>query len=716
MEKDNGTLSERELEEQRNVNAFKEEAYERLAELEEAMLELENSPDDPELIDSAFRSMHTIKGSGGMFGFDEIVRFTHDIETVYDHVRDGKISVTEELIALSLKAHDQIGKMLEDHGQSLSEDTQKREEITVGFRRLLPEIDIRLDKEQEEDFPSFETGENDVTYRIRFIPSKEIFTYGTDPVLLLNELSELGECHVVSLIDKIPLLKDIDPESCYTGWNIILTTNQGKNAIDDVFIFIDDESQVTIDVVDTEVELDSEGDSKKIGEILVDRGDIDRDDLENFMKNQEPIGKKLTEAGLIDPGQIQSALEEQKLVKKIQESRRRKETVSSIRVASGKLDKLVDLVGELVTGQARLTQIANNSNDMTLLSISEEIERLTAELRDNTMGVRMLNFGTTFNKFKRLVRDLSHELGAEVVLTTEGEETELDKNVIEQLNDPLVHIIRNSVDHGIEPPDVRMAADKPREGRIHLAAAYAGAHVLIKISDDGAGLDADVIRKKAVDKGIIAPETTLTERETYFQIFEPGFSTAETVTNVSGRGVGMDVVKKAIEALRGSVDIDSQKGVGTTITLKLPLTLAIIDGLLVMVGEEYFVIPLAAVEECIELTPDDISRTHGRHITNVRDQIIPYIRLREQFNVVGRSPEIEQVVITEIEKQRVGFVVDQVMGQHQTVIKNLSKIYKDVETISGATIMADGTVALILDVNKHLHLVEKDDSEKYSRV
>lgn len=686
------------------IRIFKEEVAERLAELEETMLELEKKPDDPELIDNAFRALHTIKGSGGMFGFDDIVAFTHDIETVYDSVREGKLEITEELIVLTLEAHDRIGKMLSGESDSPA-DKQKNEEINTAFRGFLADS---VSTPAPVNYSVFHDPmiREAVTYRIRFKPAPDIFASGTDLLLLLAELRELGDCYVIAQSSEIPDLEEIDPETCYISWDIILTTDKGQNAVEDVFIFIQDSGSLTIEIIESDSGLDADAPVKKLGEILVDRGDVKRKDLQTFLTQYERIGDKLTEAGLVGNAQVQSALMEQQQVRKLRESKKKSETISSIRVTSNKLDNMVDLVGELVTGQARLSQIASQKNDPALLVIAEEIERLTAELRDSTMNIRMLNFGSTFNKFKRLVRDLSHDLGVEVDLIAEGAETELDKSVIDQLNDPLVHILRNCIDHGIESSESRKAAGKTAKGTVHLSAAHSGTHVLIKIADDGAGLDPAVIRNKAIEKGLITSDAGLTESEIFTLIFEPGFSTAKAVTNVSGRGVGMDVVKKAIESLRGSVEIDSACGVGTTITIKLPLTLAIIDGLLVEVGGEFYIIPLLAVEECVELTRQNIEETHGRHMARVRDQIVPYIRLREQFNITGNEPEIEQIVITEIENNRIGFVVDNVIGQHQTVIKNLNKIYKNVETISGATIMADGTVALILDINKHLQMVE----------
>ena len=715
MEESTKELSKKELEELSNIQAFKEEAIERLGELEAALLELEESPQDQALIDSAFRAMHTIKGSGGMFGFDEIVQFTHNIETVFDKVRDGSILINSDLIALTLSAHDQIGKMLEHFNDAAPEDIEKRELITSAFLKYLPEKTSTFDQgTTEANSVVFEKKTKWATYRIRFKPSSDIFSTGTNPLLLINELRELGECQVVSHVSEIPGLKEINPEDCYVWWDIVLNTHHDQNAIQDVFIFVEDQCEIVIELIDSDMGLESEDQYKRLGEILVDRGDIMHEELQQVLADKKKLGEELEIKGLVGKSKIQSALAEQNIVKSIREKRKRTDTTASIRVSSNKLDKLVDLVGELVTAQARLTQIAGSQSDSSVTSIAEEIERLTGELRDNTMSVRMLTFGTTFNKFKRLVRDLSAELEKEIVLVAEGSETELDKSVIELLNDPLVHLLRNAADHGIETPEVRSSNGKPQQGLIKLSASYAGAHVLIKIEDNGWGMDPTKIRDKAIAKGIISKDNKLSDKESLLLIFEAGFSTAQKVTNVSGRGVGMDVVKKAIENLRGSIDVESEENKGTKITLKLPLTLAIIDGLLVKVGDEFFVIPLAAVEECIELTQKEIKNTHGRHLTNVRGQIVPYIRLRDQFKIESEPPPIEQVVITEIDNNRIGFVVDSVVGQHQTVIKNLSRVYKNIDAISGATIMADGTVALILDINKHFQFVEKEYLEQYS--
>ncbi len=443
---------------------------------------------------------------------------------------------------------------------------------------------------------------------------------------------------------------------------------------------------------------------------MIERGHVTHGDLQEALGDQKRIGELLVDKGLVAPSRVESALAEQEHIKVVRSKHQQEEQASNIRVPAERLDILVNLVGEMVTVQARLSQTVASMGHAELNSISEEVERLTAELRDNTMSIRMLPIGTTFSKFKRLVRDLSSELGKDILLVTDGGETELDKTVIERLNDPLVHLIRNCIDHGIEAPGVREAAGKPGQGTVHLSAMHSGANVLIHVVDDGAGLNADAIRSKAVERGLIASETELPEKELFSLIFAPGFSTARQITSVSGRGVGMDVVKRSIDALRGSIDVSSRKGMGTTITLKLPLTLAIIDGLLVKVGDGHYVLPLSVVEECVELTREDVAGAHGRHIAHVRGEIVPYIRLRDRFAIDGTAPEVQQIVITECLGGKVGFVVDQVIGQHQTVIKNMGRVYRNVDAISGATILGDGSVALIMDVPKLVRGVEEQES------
>ena len=693
----------------KHKETYREEAYELLGELEEALLELEEYPDNEELVGRVFRAMHTIKGSGAMFGFDDIADFTHEVETVFDFVRNGMAPVTKELIDLTLTSRDYIREMLEASSSGTPVDIDRGEKIIADLKQTIPQEEkedkiITPEVEEESHVSS-----NDVTYRIIFKPPQDILMTGTNPLFMLDDLHTLGKCKVVAQMCNMPRLEEINPEECYTYWDIILTTSEGINAIRDVFIFIEDEAHIKIDIIDESGAIDEEEDYKMLGEILLERRDITANNLKVALSDKGRLGDVLINSGMLNEHQVEAALLEQSLVKEVRQERKAKQEASTIRVASEKLDSLVDLVGELVTVQAHLTQVAGHKVDPELLGISEEVERLTAELHDNTMSIRMVPIGSTFSKFRRLVRDLSAELGRDVRLTTEGAETELDKTVIERLNDPMVHLIRNCIDHGIEPPEVREGAGKPSQGTVQLSARHSGANVLIQVKDNGKGLDIHGIKEKAVEKGAIAPDAEMTEMEIFNLITLPGFSMAEKITGVSGRGVGMDVVKRNIEVLRGSLDISSKKGVGTTITLRIPLTLAIIEGLLVKIGEGRFVFPLLSVEECVEITKKDVQSTHGRDIINVRGDIVPYIRLRKHFDINGSRPDIEQVVLVNSEGLRVGFVVDHVIGEHQTVIKSLGTAYRNVQGISGATILGDGTVALIVDVPKLIEGAEIEE-------
>jgi two-component system chemotaxis sensor kinase CheA len=686
--------------------AFVEEAHELLADLENSLLELEETPDDKELIGSIFRSMHTIKGSGAMFGFDEIAAFTHEVETVYDKVREGHLPITAELINLTLHAKDRIKFMLDGPQSGEAPDGLTSGEIVAAFQRLALGTETRNTTPlkrltgSEGASPPPLLG-HDATFRIRFVPSRNIFLSGTNPLLLLDELRALGECEVTAQLDDIPPLQDINPEECYVGWDIVLTTGCGMNAIKDVFIFVEDGCQLTIEGVDREAHGCPEPTHKKLGEILLERGDVEREGLSEALSEQRRLGEILVDKRITTSGRVESALAEQEHVKKARaRTRPGEDSAASIRVPADKLDVLVNLVGELVTVQARLSQTASLLNHVDLTPVAEEVERLTAELRDNTLNIRMLPIGTTFGRFKRLIHDLSQELGKEIEMTTEGAETELDKTVIERLNDPLVHLIRNCIDHGIESPEERESAGKPRVGSIDLSAVHSGAQVIIRISDDGRGLDREAILSKAIERGLALPNAEHGDKEVFGFIFQPGFSTAREVTNVSGRGVGMDVARRAIEALRGSIEVTSEKGRGTTVTIRLPLTLAIVEGLLVALGQDSFVLPLTIVEECVELSKYEASQFHGRNLANIRGEIVPYIRLRREFGIEGEPPPIEQIVVAGINGARIGFVVDKVIGEHQTVIKNLGRLYRSADAVSGATILGDGTVALIVDVAK----------------
>jgi two-component system chemotaxis sensor kinase CheA len=675
-----------------HAKAYKEEAYEILAELESLLLELAENHDDPELIDRVFGSFHTIKGSGSMFGFDAIAEFTHEVETALDHVRDGTMSVTQELVSLTLEARDKILELLDQETNTLDAEGRK---IISAFQELINSEQMLKDKPDPAEEPLRST----VTFRIRFKPDEDIFTTGTNPLLLLGELQEMGDCSIVAKSEGIPELDDYNPEKCYVAWDIVLTTRCDEKEVRDVFIFVEDKCNLTIEPVFEHIEAENCEEYKRLGEILLDRGDLTKDQLARILSGRKKLGEQLVESKAIDPTTIDAALTEQNHIRKVLRQEREK-TLSSIRVDSGRLDTLVDLVGELVTVQARLTQKVSREMDPEFQLIAESVERLTNELRDNAMSIRMVPIGTIFSRFRRLIHDLAEGLGKQIRMTTEGSATELDKTVIDQLNDPLVHIIRNAVDHGIEPARERQALGKPDKGTVHLAAHHAGASVFIEITDDGAGLDAEVLKAKAVDKGLIKADAELSEQECFNLIFHPGLSTAEEITGVSGRGVGMDVVKRSIDNLRGTIEITSARGVGTTISLRLPLTLAIIDGLLVRVGEDLFIIPLSVIEECVEMTSEQAGISRERSMMTFRGEAFTYISLRHIFGIAGDPPDIEKVILVKVRGKRTGFGVDQVIGQHQTVIKTLSRVYGNVEGISGATILGDGTVALILDVSQ----------------
>ncbi len=706
------------MEQQKEI--YRQEAYELLGELEEALLALEDTPDDADLVDRVFRALHTVKGSGAMFGFDDIAAFTHEVETVFDLIREGRMTVTRELVDLCLMSRDHVKVLLDADDPDPDKTAERGAALIAGIQKLVPGYQETAAGKAapavwQQAPPRAVAALDTVTYRIRFHPAPDLLKTGSDPLRLLEEIRALGDASFVVYTHDIPPLEALDPTCCFLYWDFFLSTDQGEDAIRDVFIFVEDMCRLDIKAIDALSAADREvqKEYKKLGEILIDHGALSDGELKKALGGQRRIGECLTASKAVRPGDVESAVVEQTHVRKVREKRQAVINTTSIRVDAERLDALVDLVGELVTVQARLSQKAGSGDDPDLLLIAEEVERLTTGLRDNAMGIRMLPIGTTFGIFKRLIRDLTQELGKEVTLVTQGSETELDKTVLDRLKDPLVHIIRNSIDHGIEAPEVRAAAGKPRQGRVHLSAAHVGTNVHITISDDGGGLDAAAIFQKAVERGIVAADAQLNASEVFNLIFEPGFSTAAAVTGVSGRGVGMDVVRRSIEALRGEVVMDSTPGRGTHITLKLPLTLAIIDGLMVQVGTGFFVIPLPMVEECVERTRPEVQRARERNVMEIRGGLVPYLRLRELFGLTGPEVAFEKVVIVNAGGERMGIGVDHVIGRHQTVIKSLGRTYRDVKGTSGATILGDGAVALILDINGLMHLVEARKATAY---
>jgi two-component system, chemotaxis family, sensor kinase CheA len=673
--------------------AFLEEAGELLGELEEALLELESRPDDSGLVNRVFRAMHTLKGSGAMFGFGDVAAFAHEVETVFDKVRNGLIFVDKELLDLNLAARDHVIYLLECARQDAAPDLGKGASILEGLARLSAASAPPPPAPEPKPAPAAPAPQTG--YAVRFKPDPGIFEAGIGLADILGGIGLLGTVKIVAHMDAVPPLESLDPKRCHLWWDIAVTGALSAADIEAAFGPARDLGALEIRPVGASEE------PKKLGEILLEKGDLAPEALHAVLEDHKRLGEVLVESGLVSPEKVDAALAEQALAREAKQAHDKtdhKEAAASIRVAADKLDRLVDLVGELVIVQSQVTQCSARWGDQIFLALSEQLERLTTELRDSTLSIRMLPIGTTFNKFRRLVRDLSAELGKEIELATHGEETELDKTVIERLGDPLVHLLRNSLDHGVETPSVRSQRGKPRRGVIELTAEHAGGEVVIRVRDDGAGMDPDRVRAKAVERGLISPGAELSRPEILNLIFAPGFSTAEKISNVSGRGVGMDVVKRAIESLRGSVEIDSTPGQGSCVTIRLPLTLAIIDGLQVLIGEEYYVLPLSLVEECVELVREPEDTAANKQIISLRGKIVPYLRLRECFSIPGEPLPIEQLVVVSCEGMRVGVVVDHVIGEHQTVIKPLGPLYRNVLGLAGATIRGDGRLALILDI------------------
>jgi two-component system chemotaxis sensor kinase CheA len=692
---------------------FRDEAYELLGEIEAALLNLENDPDDRELLGRVFRALHTLKGSGSICEFKELSAFTHEVETCLDMARKGQAVISKEFIDFTLLCRDQIKAMLDEHYEGRPADRNACQVIVASFNKFLREqsnssatpspCSSQPETTVCRTLSSQKAAPGKTAYRIRFRPRHDLRSEGLVIATLLEGLRLLGYCEVAS--------EGQDPDNQGRCWDIILVTERGRQAIEEAFLPVKDAGELNVEVIDEEAKADSDTSYKKIGEILVERGDLAPEEIEKVLAEQKKLGELLVESGHVAPGTVKSALAEQQLVRELRTERLKAEESASIRVAAGKLDGMVDLVGELATVQANLSRTASSHGIAEFRFLAEQVERLTAELYDKTLSIRMIPIKTVFGKLKRLVHDLSRNVGKEIEFVTSGGETEIDKTVMECLSDPLVHLIRNCIDHGIEPAETRAAAGKPRRGTVSLSAAHSGAHVLIQVRDDGSGLDRDAIRAKGLEKGRFHPDANPTDKELFQLIFMPGFSTAHSVTEISGRGVGMDVVSKAIDALHGSVEIDSKQGSGTVVTLRLPLTLAIINGLLVEIENESFVLPLTFVRECVELTEEDRKNAHGRHIADVRGEIIPYIHLRECFFLGGDPPHIEQIVITEVNGSRIGLVVDKVIGDHQTVIKNLGEFYRDTEGVSGATILGTGTIALILDVPELARMAEREEAK-----
>ncbi|TPQ36408.1 chemotaxis protein CheA [Bradyrhizobium guangdongense] len=685
------------------TEVFRQEAAELFEVLEGALLDLGQRPDDRELVDSAFRALHTIKGSGAMFGFDKVASFTHEFETAFDRVRKGEIKPTQELISVALAAKDYIRALIEEPqstddiiGEAILDDLKRfvGADVPASAAPAAAPVEVQAESKQ-------------AGWQLHLEFETHILRNGSNPLDLLEDLAKIGPCFVVPVTDGVPYLDEMEPEDCYLKWDVTLHAACDKAAIDDVFMFVQDEMKLTLSPLEH-----AEAPAPLPLFQLLEEEQIPLQPAEMPAPAAEaapvaPVASEPVKQAASQPEAKREAAPRR------EDAKRDDRGIATVRVQAERLDELMDRVGELVIAQARLTQLASAGSDLSIKMIAEEIERLASSLRDTTMGARMVPIGSLFGRFRRLVHDLSRDLSKPVEFVTAGEDTELDKTMIECLADPLVHLIRNAIDHGIEDTAARTAAGKTEQGRIELQAVHSGAQVLVTVKDNGGGLNTARIRAKAEEQGLIAPGAALSDHEIHQFLFHPGFSTAQTISALSGRGVGMDVVKRTIENMRGTIDLSTRPGQGTTVTLRLPLTLAIIEGLLIRVGEGRYIIPLSAVEECIELTAED-DRSRGRNFLNVRGKLVPFLRLRQILTVSGTPDQHQKTIIISTGETHVGLVADQIIGNHQTVIKSLSKLHSDVTIFSGATILGDGTAALILDVAQLVALAQSQTEKHIS--
>jgi two-component system chemotaxis sensor kinase CheA len=720
------------------------ESRELLDEMESLLLNLEHEEDKSESLNAIFRAAHTIKGSAGIFCLDDVVHFTHGVEGLLDKMRDGKILPNSELTSLLLDCKDHISLLIDN----VELKTGLGEHDALNGKALLQTLIIVVNQGgidgpkkssndntqlvttqavERENSPKVKSDNWHIS--VRYHPDS--FRFGMDPLAILRYLTTLGDIEsITTLFPTLPNASEMDPETCYLGYEINFKSQANKLDIEGAFDFIREDSQVHIlppcsrvsDFI-TLIESLPEQDLQ-LGEILVQSGSLTPNeleyalDLQRQLKNQSievPLGTIVVNNGLTPQPVLESAIAKQNQIR----DGKTKE-IQSVRVDAEKLDQLINLVGELVIAGASSSLHAHSSGDRILIESFSMLTRLVEEVRDAALQLRMVQIGATFNRFQRVVRDVAKELGKDVELVITGAETELDKTVVEKISDPLMHLVRNSMDHGIETPDVRMENQKRPKGKLTLNAYHDSGMIVIEVSDDGAGLNYEKILKKAQQKGLVLEGETLDVHEVNNLIFEPGFSTADAVTNLSGRGVGMDVVKRNITALRGTVEVKSTFGYGAMFSIRLPLTLAIIDGFLVEIEKSSFVIPLNMVLECVELSEgnSDIDPNTQQSYINLRGEVLPFIRLRRLFNLGGRTPKRENVIVVSYLGNKVGLSVDKLVGEFQTVIKPLGNIFSHIQGISGSTVLGSGEVALILDVPNLVQKILITESAKalYSQV
>lgn len=668
--------------------SFVEETRDLINELEDILLSLESDAVSSEIIDQIFRSIHTIKGSGGMLGFEKVLEVTHDLEDIYDKVRGGDMDFTNELKDISLETID-ILKTLLATDEKLN-DQDKIRFVNLVRKIQLFEVGEQADSDEDggDDFAYSSFQNSVITYLIQVIPGLNISKDLSHPKYLVNELSQMGNCLAFAKSGDSVRLNSFDKINKNASWVIILSTKVPQESIEDVFAWVKEYLGVSIKPL-------IEGDLLAVEEASREITNLKDSIFGKSLKDIEAIANKYVDSIVT----VKEEVTEHKGKTEGSSKANNGSSINSIRVATDKIDQLMNLVSEMVTLQARLNLIATEMNNPELLDVSEKYGSFSKQLRDNAFTISLIPFGVSMTRYKRMVHDLAEQLHKKVEFVTDGADTVLDKKIIEQISDPIMHILRNSIDHGIEDPEERKKLKKNVAGKILMKVYHQSNNVIIKIIDDGKGIDLDVIRKIGIEKRLISADQNLSENDILNLIFLPGFSSAKSISNVSGRGVGLDVVKRNIADIRGTIEINTEKGKGTTFTIKLPLTLSIIDGLQVKVDKLDVIIPLFHVDRIATLT-NQIDHKGLNQVMILDGSQIPYFDLREDFDIHSPLPERREIVVTSYENEKVALIVDYVVGENQTVLKPLGKHYKKQDFISGGTILGDGSVALVLDINK----------------
>ncbi|CAM2857855.1 chemotaxis protein CheA [Vibrio ordalii] len=708
------------------LQTYFNESRELLEGMESDLLELDNGNLDGlnERLNAIFRAAHTVKGSAGIFNLNEIVRFTHKVESLLDLLRSEQLKLHEKHISLLLECRDHMVSLIDDAqtGQESSEDDVTGQRLGARLSEFLGQSELENHSPTMESEPDHTTIDN-FCWHLSLTFPLHAFQDGMDPLSFLSYLTTLGEVIYIEAVDrKLPDWHNFDPECCYLGFELRFYSPASKQQIEDVFEFIREEGEVRIfppsakvgDFIEYIQSMPDE--NYRIGEILVRCGALTETELQRALQQQSerrevnsdtvPIGEILTQNDAQLALVLNAAVDKQN---KAREALTKEQ--KSLRVDAEKLDTLINLVGELVTAGAGSALQAELIGENVMIESVARLNGLLEEVRDAALQLRMVAIGATFVRFQRVVRDMAKELNKSIQLTITGADTELDKSVIEKIGDPLMHLVRNAIDHGIETEEERVANGKPAHGTITLNAYHDSGNIVIDVSDDGKGLNSGKLRAKAIEKGLLDENQLVTDDEIFQLIFEPGFSTAQQVSNISGRGVGMDVVKRNITDLRGRVEIHSMLNQGTTIRIVLPLTLAIIDGFLIEVSRETFVVPLDAVQECVELDDKWLKDGQGKPYINLRGQVLPLIDLRAQFGLTARCSKRQNVVVVSSAGQSAGLIVDNLLGELQTVIKPLGPIFSRVKGISGSTILGSGDIALILDIASLSQHIMKEESK-----